>query len=69
MLITPGQTIFFCGVMTASARPAEAVIILKVEPGGYWPETARLTSGMLGSDISRSNSACRVPVSVNKLLS
>jgi hypothetical protein len=32
-------------VMTPQLMPAIALISLKVEPGAYWPETARSTSG------------------------
>ena len=35
--------------MIPSPRPAMAVIILKVEPGGYRPLKARLFRGLQGS--------------------
>src|SRR5450759_775366 len=33
------------GVMTFSSRPATAMTILKVDPGGYWPFKARFSRG------------------------
>ena len=36
-------------VMTPSVRPAMAVQGLNVEPGEYWPSSARLNSGWLSA--------------------
>jgi len=36
---------WFSGWITPSSNPAMVMMILKVEPGGYWPWVARLFSG------------------------
>ena len=46
--------------MPASSA-ARAVIILKVEPGGYWPRMHLLTSGVRGLSRSSRQVPCRRP--------
>ena len=43
----------FVDPIAPASRPARAVIILKVEPGGYWPRMHLLTKGVRG--LSRSS--------------
>jgi hypothetical protein len=43
-MMKPGQMIReTAGSMVPARRPAMAVMILKVEPGGYWPWMARFS--------------------------
>ena len=41
-------------VMTPSVRPAMAVQGLNVEPGDYWPSSARLNSGSFSASLTAS---------------
>ena len=43
--VTPGQGTAVAGVSPAPSMPAVAVTILKIEPGGYWPDIAMVPWG------------------------
>ena len=57
----PLQNDFVFGVITPASSAANPTIILKVEPGGYWPEIALLIKGFLGWLDSICQSEAEIP--------